>query len=358
MNIDDLNKQSQLFKNKLQDIKKQCYDEMNKKYSNILQEKMQEIHNTILKDVQKQNQQILDNYVKQFEELEQKRESDYNEMSQLMMSNIQQKEGEMVFSVVKVTHHGIKCEKCGKEPIIGYRYKCAVCPKFNLCEACELKNSETQEHKHDFIKMRHEEKNIEVKEGKKAKEVKPKKENQKKENKPKGGNPKPKEEKIIEIHKKKEFNYEIISCDPENLKYEAFQYTDKEVEFKIMLKNNCQFQWPHGKTKLVSDKNADIKYGDILLNNLENGSYQYVTIKLNIENMEEGEKKCILHFSVDNEIFGEPIILIVQINENKDVTKFRAEFNLSKNDYDSKRILEALKNANNDFGTAFASLFQ
>ena len=197
MNIDDLNKQSQLFKSKLQDIKKQCYDEMNKKYSNILQEKIKEIHNSILQDVQKQNQQILDNYVKQFEELEQKRESDYNEMSQIMISNIQPKEGEILLSNVKVTHNGIKCEKCGKIPIIGYRYKCAVCPKYNLCEICELKNSETQEHKHNFIKMRHEEK---IKENKKEK---PKKEIKKKENKPKVENPKPEEEKIIEIPENK-----------------------------------------------------------------------------------------------------------------------------------------------------------
>ena len=158
MNIDNLNQQSLLFKNKLEDMKKQCYEEMNKKYTHILQEKIKEIHNTIIKDAQRQNQQILDSYVKQFEELEQKRAEDYNQMSKLMMNNSQQNEGELNFSTVKTIHHGIKCEKCGNNPIIGYRYKCSVCNNYNLCDKCEEKNAENQEHKHNFIKIRNEEK--------------------------------------------------------------------------------------------------------------------------------------------------------------------------------------------------------
>ena len=174
-----MNQQSQLFKSKLQEMKKQCYEEMNQKYTNILQEKIKEIHNTILKDVEQQNQQIIDNYIKKFEELEQKREEDFNQMSKILINNEQQKEGEIIFSLVKTTHHGIKCNKCGKEPIIGFRFKCSVC-NYNLCEGCENKNSETQEHKHNFIKMRNEEKNEEKNE---KKIINPKKENAKEEKK-------------------------------------------------------------------------------------------------------------------------------------------------------------------------------
>ena len=92
-----------------------------------------------------------------------------------MNNNEQQKEGEMMLSLVKTTHHGIKCNKCGKEPIIGFRFKCSVC-NYNLCEGCEQKNTQTQEHKHNFIKMRNEEKNEE-------KKINPKKENAKEEKK-------------------------------------------------------------------------------------------------------------------------------------------------------------------------------
>ena len=363
MDIDKLNKESELFKSKLQDIKKQCYDEMNKKYSNILQEKIKEIHNTILKDVQQQNQKILDNYVKQFEELEQKRESDYNEMSKIMMSNVQQKDEEINFSFVKTTHKGIKCEKCGKKPIIGYRYKCSVCKDFNLCETCELKNSESQEHKHNFIKMRNEEK---------IEEKKPK-EDKKQENKPKKEIKKPvkkeekivlvndpKEEKIININEveKTEYNYEILS-KKEDLNKEVFENTDKEIEFKIMIKNNYNLKWPENqKTKLINDKNSDIKTKDIILNSLEKGQYQLVQFKLNIDKMEEGMKKCIFHFNVNNANYGEPLILTVNIKEDERISKFRNEFGLNKKDYSGKRLLDALQKVNFDQAKAFDSLFQ
>ena len=162
-------------------MKKKCYEELNQKYSQIIQQKIEEIHKTIYKDVQNQNQQILDNYVKKFENLEKQREEDYNNsMSKIMLSNVQ-KEGELInISAVKTTHHGIACRKCGMDPIIGYRYKCSVCD-YDLCEACEENNYETQEHPHNFIKMRNEEKKQEKKEDKK----KEKKEDKKKEKKEK-----------------------------------------------------------------------------------------------------------------------------------------------------------------------------
>ena len=154
MNIEELNKQSELYKNQLQDMKKKCYEELNQKYSQILQQKIEEIHNTILKDVQTQNQKILDNYVKKFEESEKRREEDYtNSMSKIMMSNAP-KEGDINFSLVKTVHQGIKCNKCGMDPIVGYRYKCPICKGYNLCQNCEENNSQTGEHEHDFIKMR------------------------------------------------------------------------------------------------------------------------------------------------------------------------------------------------------------
>ena len=357
MDIDKLNKESLLFKSKLQDIKKKCYDEMNKKYSNILQEKIKEIHNTILKDVQQQNQQILDNYVKQFEELEQKRENDYDEMSKIMMSNIQQKDEEINFSLVKTTHKGIKCEKCGKNPIIGYRYKCSVCKDFNLCDTCELKNSESQEHKHNFIKMRNEEK---IEEIKPKEDEKPKKENKKPVKKDEKVNPEG--EKIININEvdETEYKYEILNKNPGDFIKEVIENTDKEVEFKINIKNNNNFPWPgNGKTKLINDKNSDIKTNDIILNNLQTNQNQYLKIKLNIDNMEPGMKKCIFHFNVNNVTYGEPLILNVNIKGVKEeISKFRKEFSLNEKDYDSKRLLEVLEKANFDYNKAFDSLFQ
>ena len=47
--------------------------------------------------------------------------------------------------------HRIKCNGCGKYPIIGSRFKCAVCEGFDYCEECEHKLSE--KHNHPFLKI-------------------------------------------------------------------------------------------------------------------------------------------------------------------------------------------------------------
>ena len=51
-------------------------------------------------------------------------------------------------------HQGIRCELCLKKHIVGYRYKFSVCPKYNLCELCEEKNSAIVKILHVFIKLR------------------------------------------------------------------------------------------------------------------------------------------------------------------------------------------------------------
>jgi hypothetical protein len=52
--------------------------------------------------------------------------------------------------VNKVIHYGVRCNGCYTNPIIGFRYKCTICPDFDYCEECES----TKEHPHDFIKMK------------------------------------------------------------------------------------------------------------------------------------------------------------------------------------------------------------
>jgi len=47
-------------------------------------------------------------------------------------------------------HPGINCDNCGQSPIQGNRFKCTVCPDYDLCQSCEEKNV----HDHILMKMR------------------------------------------------------------------------------------------------------------------------------------------------------------------------------------------------------------
>ena len=49
-------------------------------------------------------------------------------------------------------HIGVTCDGCGQYPIIGNRYKCAVCKNFDFCEKCEEKHA-AKDHLHPFIKI-------------------------------------------------------------------------------------------------------------------------------------------------------------------------------------------------------------
>ncbi len=36
------------------------------------------------------------------------------------------------------THNNIKCEGCQMYPIVGVRFKCRVCPNYNMCGKCKI----------------------------------------------------------------------------------------------------------------------------------------------------------------------------------------------------------------------------
>jgi len=43
-------------------------------------------------------------------------------------------------------HQNIQCDGCGQHPISGARFKCTVCPDFDLCSACESKDLHPSSH--------------------------------------------------------------------------------------------------------------------------------------------------------------------------------------------------------------------
>ena len=47
-----------------------------------------------------------------------------------------------------------------------------------------------------------------------------------------------------------------------------YQFTANEIEYKLMLRNDGNLEWPENKTKLINDKDSDIECEDYILNNL------------------------------------------------------------------------------------------
>ena len=324
INLDQINQQSQLFKEKLNEIKEKCNKEMNERYTKLLQEKINEIHKTILNDVQKQNQEILNNYIKKFQDLEVKRENDYNELSRSISSRNN-------LSMCETVHNGIKCEKCKKEPIIGYRYKCSICENYNLCEECEEKNAETQEHKHNFIRIR------------KANDEN-KKENIKNNN-------------VISLEKvnfDEDVEYKYL-INGNNLNKEINYGTDNVV-FEFIIKNNNNLPWPLNNTKLICESNSDIYCKDLILNNLKCGQQQIIRVNLNnLKNKQSGEYKIVLNLTVNGKIYGDKIVLNLTIIDP--ISKLREVYSLSKEDYSDEKLKNVLIKCNNDYNKAFEMLF-
>ena len=41
-------------------------------------------------------------------------------------------------------HNGIACDGCAMEPIKGERFKCSICPDYDLCGHCKLNGYRVQ----------------------------------------------------------------------------------------------------------------------------------------------------------------------------------------------------------------------
>ena len=116
---------------------------------------MEELANKKLEDNKKEIEKAFEN---KYKNKEKEMENKLNEMSQIIQEKTEEN-SKIKKSRCDTTHHGIKCDKCNKVPIYGYRYKCSECNNYNLCENCEEENSITEDHPHNFIKIKKEENN-------------------------------------------------------------------------------------------------------------------------------------------------------------------------------------------------------
>ena len=114
----------------------------------ILEKENEEMKNKI--KVYEKEKMHNDNRIKNLEENEENLNKEISDLKiketkyiEIIKNNKKEKK-----STCNTIHNGIKCEKCFKEPIIGYRYKCIQCDNYNLCQDCEEKNAINEDHPH------------------------------------------------------------------------------------------------------------------------------------------------------------------------------------------------------------------
>ena len=174
---------------------------------------------------------------------------------------------------------------------------------------------------------------------------------------------KEKEEEIEVVKEKnddeeKRYSYELLSDNQKDLEKNIVEFEKEEICFEFKVKNNGDKTWPgNGKTKLIIDNNTDQRINDIELDNLKTNQIQNIKINLNVEGVESGENNYTFNFNVNGKIYGEPIVLKLNVEENEKVQEFREIFSLSKDDYSDRVLYDKLKEVNFNMEEAFSNIF-
>ena len=244
-------------------------------------------------------------------------------------------------------HEGIKCSKCFDGSIIRKGYINPILNNFNLCQKYEKENPELSIYPHKFLEF-------DIKQGSQISKEKnndykinniiilneDKSENS--ENLLEGNNnfDNKKLEDILnkkDINEKKQKNNNIIDshiiinemtefdnysylCLTKNLYFSVNKRT-KEHTFNLILKNNGIFPWPRKNTFLIKDSSLsnNIDVDKIFLEPLNPNNQDKIDIIFkNMENLLPGKYNLYLDFIVKNKNFGEKILIIVKILENKE----------------------------------------
>ena len=319
------------YESTIENIKKEAEQRL-KSQVKLLEKEFEKMKKTLIQKTMEENNQILKTYVDKLSILEKERQSTF----QTQLSKIPQNKDNFNFSMsISAIHSNIKCELCSRQPIVGIRYKCAVCPNYNLCEECEEKNYETKAHPHDFLRIRD-----------------------------------PRNDKIKQIQSNgQDFSDNVIQAKPKfsfelltkNLILEVEKGSTKLLKHKLVLKNNYGMSWNQGTTFLKCDKlKSGIIAEDISLPALSSDQKTEVFCAFNnCDTMEVGSYNCFLVFNVDGLNYGEPITIMVNVIPSKNVSqietnvnRFREVYSFDKS-YSDDDLTKALVKNNNDFEKAY-----
>ena len=350
-----MKKQKEEFEKQKNVIKEQYEKSLNTKYEQEMKNEINKLKNSLNHKLNEKIEELKKIYIQKYEKKEVDMDKKFNEMSQLVINKSGIKKNDLNLSICNTVHRGVKCEKCFAEPIIGYRYKCSVCNNYNLCQECEEKNSVEGNHPHDFIKIRKEQNN----ENKKTFVPFNNQVNQ--------INNEDDDGVLDEINdENKEYSYECINI----LNLSVYMYKGTEnAQFNIILKNNGIKNWPQGISKLIFDKSSNFTSNPIILKPQKPGEQNSYEVNFNgLSKYLAGEYKSYLLFCVNNNIFGEKLLLRVIIKEKNEpkndidkyidkINEFRDSYGLTKAEFPDEKILEVLKKNEFDLTKAFESLF-
>ena len=339
--LDELNPKD--YENTLQSINMDAQKAIQEKMTKYIEEEYEKMKKQLIEKTLKQNQEIINTYINQLSTIDKERQNVFqNEMSKVIQqSQSQIKNNNMSMSVSSI-HSNIKCELCLQQPIVGIRYKCSICPNYNLCESCEEKNYELKTHPHDFIRMR--DPVVE-----KPKVI------------PQNGGYQLLEPEDKNINQK--FSFDVLN---KNLTYNINQGKEKFLDVRIVLQNNYGMSWNLGTTKLVCDKlRSNIICEDVNLPPLSSEQKTEVRCLFNnVNTLEPGNYKCYFNFTVDKKIYGPPIVILVNILKQSfstgiqlNIDLFRKKYDLPVNDYSDEKLKNVLIQNNMDYSQAFAALF-
>ena len=364
------------YNQKLKDIEREIQIKVQEALNQINNEKkenenhIREIIKTALNSYKKENEEKLNIIIS---EIPNKVENDFQqkvkELENRYYNNYIHKS--RIKKINNEEHTGVKCQGCKKEPIIGIRYKCSVCPNYNLCENCEKENEETDGHPHIFLKIFKKEQSLQLDEDMdENKEINNLNDNKKeiintdiKENNKKNNIV---ISNVIIDKKSTEFNTYSYLCLNDDLSFSVFKGA-KDYNFNFEIKNNGKFPWLKNKSFLICDTNlSDIIVDEIKLQPLNPGNVFTVNILFkDLDKFIPGKYNTYLDFIVNNKKFGEKILIMFEIIEKNvkyvsdpKTIEFRNRFKIDEKTMSDELIKNALEKNNNDIDKAFQSMFQ
>jgi hypothetical protein len=316
---DKQNNNNNIFKddlNKLLDsIKETNTNDLKNQILKSLEKKVKKIKNALIKKTSEKNDEIITNYIDKLNKLEEERQIKYqSELSKYSQNRIS-------MSVCNTIHNGIKCEKCGINPIQGIRYKCSICDNYNLCELCEDLNSELQFHnnQHDFIRMR----------------------NEKKKKDCENNNILYQNQDIII------FNYECLTQEPKIIINEGI----KKDKLELLIQNSNGLPWIN-ETKFICNKmHSNVIVNEIKLPNLNIGEQTKIFVNFdNLEQLTIGKYKSILEFSINNKIYGKPLNIFIEVKNEKleNALKQIRDCEIDEKQHPNDKVIGLLKKHNYD----------